>query len=112
MAYDFWDGSCWLRRPVDIRIKITKWLLLTGVYFGIYEEGIYMVKVILTEIRHFECPNQKIYENRLVTKCSNLSKESLRWPNTQIQIHKYTNTQIQFGRKVKIGMTCAIFLKS
>ena len=51
-----------------------------------------MVKVILTEIRHFECPNQKIYENRLVTKCSNLSKESLRWPNTQIQIHKYTNT--------------------
>merc|ERR1711963_629194 len=84
----------------------------TGVYFGIYEEGIYMVKVILTEIRHFECPNQKIYENRLVTKCSNISKESLRWPNTQIQIHKYTNTQIRFGRKVKIGMTCAIFLKS
>ena len=51
-----------------------------------------MVKVILTEIRHFECPNQEIYENRLVTKCSNLSKESLRWPNAQIQIDKYTNT--------------------
>ena len=51
-----------------------------------------MVKVILTEIRHFECPNQKILENGLVTKSSNLSKESLRWPNTQIQIHKYTNT--------------------
>ena len=35
-------------------------VIATGVYFGIYEEGIYMVKVILTEIRHFECPNQKI----------------------------------------------------
>ena len=29
-----------------------------------------------------------------------------KYKNTQI--HKYTNTQIHFGRKVKIGMTCAI----
>ena len=61
---------------------------------------------------HLECPNKKVEENGLVTKSSILSMESLGWPNTQIQIHKYTNTQIQFGRKVKIGMTCAIFLKS
>ena len=51
-----------------------------------------MVKVILAEIRHFECPNEKVEENRLVTKSSILSMESLGWPNTQIQIHKYTNT--------------------
>ena len=49
-----------------------------------------MVKVILTEIRHFECPNEKVEENGLVTKSSILSKESLGWPNTQI--HIYTNT--------------------
>ena len=66
-------------------------LPLTGVCVGIYYEGIYMVKVILTEIRHFECPNEKVEENRLVTKSSILSMESLGWPNTQIQIHKYTN---------------------
>ena len=64
---------------------------ITGVCVGIYYEGIYMVKVILTEIRHFECPNEKVEENRLVTKSSILSMESLGWPNTQIQIHKYTN---------------------
>ena len=40
----------------DIKVHITD----TGVQDGIYYEGIYMVKVILTEIRHFECPNQKI----------------------------------------------------
>ena len=55
-----------------------------------------MVKVILTEIMHFECPNEKVEENELVTKSSNLSEESLGWPNTQIQIHKYTYTKIQF----------------
>ena len=44
-----------------------------------------MVKVILAEIRHFECPNKKVEENGLVTKSSNLSEESLGWPNTQIQ---------------------------
>ena len=65
--------------------------LPTGVCVGIYYEGIYMVKVILAEIRHFECPNEKVEENRLVTKSSILSMESLGWPNTQIQIHKYTN---------------------
>ena len=65
--------------------------LCTGVCVGIYYEGIYMVKVILAEIRHFECPNEKVEENRLVTKSSILSMESLGWPNTQIQIHKYTN---------------------
>ena len=63
----------------------------TGFCVGIYYEGIYMVKVILAEIRHFECPNEKVEENRLVTKSSILSMESLGWPNTQIQIHKYTN---------------------
>ena len=63
----------------------------TGVCVGIYYEGMYMVKVILAEIRHFECPNEKVEENRLVTKSSILSMESLGWPNTQIQIHKYTN---------------------
>ena len=30
---------------------------------------------------------------------------------TQIQIHKYTNTQIQLWLKLNIGTTCAIFLK-
>ena len=64
---------------------------ITGVCVGIYYEGIYMVKVILAEKRHFECPNEKVEENGLVTKSSILSKESLGWPNTQIQIHKYTN---------------------
>ena len=48
-----------------------------------------MVKVILAEIRHFECPNEKVEENRLVTKSSILSMESLGWPNTQI--HKYVH---------------------
>ena len=55
-----------------------------------------MVKVTLTEMRHFECPNEKVEENGLVTKNFNLSEDSLGWPNTQIQIHKYTYTQIQF----------------
>ena len=55
-----------------------------------------MVKVILTAIRHFECPNEKVEENGLVTKSSILSEESLGWPNTQIQILKYIYTQIQF----------------
>ena len=71
--------------------KIFGDLEFTGVCVGIYYEGIYMVKVILAEIRHFECPNEKVEENRLVTKSSILSMESLGWPNTQIQIHKYTN---------------------
>ena len=31
--------------------------------------------------------------------------------NTQIQIHKYTNTQIQLRSKLQIDLTCAIFLK-
>ena len=66
----------------------------TGVCVGIYYEGIYIVKVILAEKRHFECPNEKVEENGLVTKSSILSKESLGWPNTQIKIHKYTNTHI------------------
>ena len=64
-------------------------LHFTGVCVGIYYEGMYMVKVILAEV--FECPNEKVEENGLVTKSSILSKESLGWPNTQIQIHKYTN---------------------
>ena len=68
-----------------------QYIYITGVCVGIYYEGIYMVKVILAEIRHFECPNEKVEENRLVTKSSILSMESLGWPNTQIQIHKYTN---------------------
>ena len=38
----------------------------------------------------------EVEENGLVTKSSNLSEESLGWPNTQIQIHKCTYTQIQF----------------
>ena len=146
-----------LRRRFLLFITVTTAM----VYLGIYYEGIYMVKVILTEIRHFECPNEKVEENGLVTKSSILSKESLGWPNTQIQIHKYTNTvwaesedrhdmcyifeklmlrgcqnqclqgsdmkihkytntqihkytntQIQFWRKLKISMTCTIFLKS
>ena len=64
---------------------------ITGVCVGIYYEGMYMVKVILAEKRHFECPNEKVEENGLVTKSSILSKESLGWPNRQIQIHKYKN---------------------
>ena len=70
------------------------WKLLTVVHWCLcwyLFEGIYKVKVILTEIRHFECPNEKVEENGLVTKSSILSMESLGWPNTQIQIHKYTN---------------------
>ena len=31
--------------------------------------------------------------------------------NTQIQIHKYTNTQIQLRAKLQIDMACAIFMK-
>ena len=31
--------------------------------------------------------------------------------NTQIQIHKYTNTHIQLRSKLQINLTCAIFLK-
>ena len=68
-----------------------------------------MVKVILAEIRHFECPNEKVEENRLVTKSSILSMESLGWPNTQIQIqiheckYKYahTNTNTNTGGSPK-----------
>ena len=60
-------------------------------------EGIYKVKVILTEIRHFECPNEKVEENGLVTKSSILSMESLGWPNTQIQIHKYAISMFHMG---------------
>ena len=32
-------------------------------------------------------------------------------PNTNTQIHKYTNKQIQLWLKLNIGITCAIFLK-
>ena len=59
----------------------------------------------------FIVPGQKIEENGLVTKSSNLSEESLGRPNTQIQIHKYTNTQILLGQKLEKDMTCAIFLE-
>ena len=76
---------------VDATASVRPQCWVTGVCVGIYYEGIYMVKVILAEIRHFECPNEKVEENRLVTKSSILSMESLGWPNTQIQIHKYTN---------------------
>ena len=58
---------------------------------------------------HLECPNKKVEENGLVTKSSNWSEMSLGWPNTQIQIHKYTNTVW-----VKLGdrpIMCYIFEK-
>ena len=83
--------------------------LTTGVCVGIYYEGIYMVKVILTEIRHFECPNEKVEENGMVTKCSNLSKESLGWPNTQI--YKYTNTQIHIYTNTVFAKKCWYFTR-
>ena len=77
--------------PIHHKLIFFLALYVTGVCVGIYYEGMYMVKVILAEKRHFECPNEKVEENGLVTKSSILSKESLGWPNTQIQIHKYTN---------------------
>jgi len=58
---------------------------------------------------HLECPNKKVEENGLVTKSSNWSEMSLGWPNTQIKIHKYTNTVW-----VKLGdrpIMCYIFEK-
>ena len=55
-------------------------------------------KMILTLLRPLERPNKKVKENRLAFFWPNWSSESVRGPNTQIQIHKYTNTQIQFGQ--------------
>ena len=65
-----------------------------------------------SEDRHDIC---YIFEKLMLRGCQNQCLEGShmkipKYKNTQI--HEYTNTQIQFGRKVKIGMTCAIFLKS
>ena len=59
-ASDLLSGRPCVRATNVVELKyFFEQIPFTGVYFGIYEEGIYMVKVILTEIRHFECPNQK-----------------------------------------------------
>ena len=63
------------RREEEMEFSISA--RCTGVCVGIYYEGMYMVKVILAEKRHFECPNEKVEENGLVTKSSNWSEMSL-----------------------------------
>ena len=59
-----------------------------------------MVKVILTEIRHFECPNEKVEDG---LKSSILSKESLGWQNHK---YKYTNTQIHIYTNTVFAKKC------
>ena len=53
-----------------------------------------MVKVILTEIKHFECLNEKVEENEQVTKVPFYLRRVL---DGQIHKYKYTNTQIHIN---------------
>ena len=44
-------------------------------------------------------------------ECSQVSDMQIHNTNTQIHKYTYINSQIQFGSKLQIPLTCAIFLK-
>ena len=65
-------------------------------------------KTILTLLMPFRAPEQKSCRKRTGIFWPNWSNNSVRGPNTQIQIHKYTNT---VWSNLQIDPTSAIFLK-
>ena len=55
--------------------------------------------------------NQKVEESGLAFFWPNWSRSDLPNPNTNTQIHKHTNTQIQHITKCQKNPPCGIFLK-